>query len=287
MQKTEIVNIKKNSIAHLDDSFFILDDLQYIYSTANPTDFPIKLDIHISILCFSGSLHISIGASNYVIHKNDFINIGANRTFQIHDISNDFKSRSICVKDDYLSVDKIPEGFVLLNLLNEYPSHSLPDHLFSFFNVLLDHCSNVINDQENIFRKELISTMINTMFIEGCNLLLNLKNKFETTDLFRKFMNHIEVNFKENRNVDFYAKKENLTPKYFSSLVLQQTGKHAKTWIDEYTIVEIKALLNSTNMTIQQLSYELNFANPSHLSRYFKNHTKITPLEYRKRLSNK
>ena len=41
-----------------------------------------------------------------------------------------------------------------------------------------------------------------------------------------------------------------------------------------------KALLKSTNMTIQQISDELNFANQSFFGKYFKRLTGVSPKEY-------
>ena len=56
----------------------------------------------------------------------------------------------------------------------------------------------------------------------------------------------------------------------------------AKEWIDDYVVLEAKALLKSTNMTIQQISYELNFPSQSFFGKYFKRSVGLSPLEYRK-----
>jgi AraC-like DNA-binding protein len=56
----------------------------------------------------------------------------------------------------------------------------------------------------------------------------------------------------------------------------------AKKWIDDYVIWETKALLKSTNMTVQQISDELNFPSQSFFGKYFKRLVGLSPLEYRK-----
>lgn len=40
-------------------------------------------------------------------------------------------------------------------------------------------------------------------------------------------------------------------------------------------------MLKYSNMSIQDISYELNFPDQSFFARYFKKHTGMTPLEYR------
>jgi AraC-like DNA-binding protein len=46
--------------------------------------------------------------------------------------------------------------------------------------------------------------------------------------------------------------------------------------------LEAKALLKSTNMTIRQISDELNLPSQSFFGKYFKRHIGISPKEYRK-----
>jgi AraC-like DNA-binding protein len=52
-------------------------------------------------------------------------------------------------------------------------------------------------------------------------------------------------------------------------------------WITERTIVLIKFLLENSNKSIQEISNELNFPNQSFFTRYFKQHTGMTPTAYR------
>ena len=60
------------------------------------------------------------------------------------------------------------------------------------------------------------------------------------------------------------------------------TGKSAGAWIDDYVILEAKALLKSTTLTILQVSEALNFANQSFFGKYFKQHTGVSPTQYRR-----
>ena len=45
--------------------------------------------------------------------------------------------------------------------------------------------------------------------------------------------------------------------------------------------MEAKALLASTDMTIQQICYQLNFPTQSFFGKYFKTHTGVSPKVYR------
>lgn len=103
------------------------------------------------------------------------------------------------------------------------------------------------------------------------------------SEIMEHFCTLVMKHFKTNREVSFYAEKLHITPKYLSVILkeLDVDQRSAKEWIDSYIIVEIKLLLKSTDLSIQQISEELNFVNPSFFCKYFKSRTGMSPKEYR------
>jgi AraC-like DNA-binding protein len=47
-------------------------------------------------------------------------------------------------------------------------------------------------------------------------------------------------------------------------------------------VLEARALLKSTNMTVQQISDELNFPSQTFFGKYFKRRVGMSPKEYRR-----
>jgi AraC-like DNA-binding protein len=99
--------------------------------------------------------------------------------------------------------------------------------------------------------------------------------------LAEKFLSLVSNNYREQRQMGFYSEKLSLTPKYLSQIIKASTGKSANEWIDEYVMLEAKALLKSTTMTIQQISDEMNFPSQSFFGKYFKRCEGVSPKEYR------
>ena len=60
-------------------------------------------------------------------------------------------------------------------------------------------------------------------------------------------------NFLEKKDVAFYARELNITPKYLSETLMAETGKSAKAIIDEHIFLEAKSLLRQTSMTVQEI----------------------------------
>ncbi|WP_265131083.1 AraC family transcriptional regulator [Chryseobacterium oranimense] len=86
--------------------------------------------------------------------------------------------------------------------------------------------------------------------------------------------------------VQDYADAQNLHPNYLSNVIKSKTGKPIASWIVEKTISEAKSLLQNTSISIKEITYQLGFSEAAHFSNYFKKHTGITPVQYRKELDS-
>ncbi len=99
--------------------------------------------------------------------------------------------------------------------------------------------------------------------------------------ILSQFKTLLAQHFIDERQVSFYADKMHLTPKYFSTIIKEVSGKTAGAWINEMLLLESKVRLQNKDQTIAQIAYDLNFSDPSHFGKFFKKHIGISPLEYR------
>lgn len=95
------------------------------------------------------------------------------------------------------------------------------------------------------------------------------------------FMHLLQQYYRSERSVGFYASKLCISPKYLSLLVREATGQTAAAIIDRFVISEAKNLLRFSGLTIQQVSYQLNFPNQSAFGKYFKHLTGFSPTTFR------
>lgn len=99
--------------------------------------------------------------------------------------------------------------------------------------------------------------------------------------IFNDFITLLAKHHFTERRVEYYADALFLSPKYFSSAVKKASGRTAGEWIDVYVVQEAKSLLKYSDLSIQEIAYHLNFATPSFFGKYFKQHTGMSPGEYR------
>lgn len=109
------------------------------------------------------------------------------------------------------------------------------------------------------------------------------KDEKRNTYLFNSFYDLLIDNYQQQHEIGWYAEKLCLTPKYFSNVIRQITGKSAAQWINEVLVLHAKRLLYTRrDMNIQQIAYELGFKGNPNFCRFFKDQTGLRPSEYRK-----
>ncbi|WP_343634462.1 helix-turn-helix domain-containing protein [Fluviicola sp.] len=87
-------------------------------------------------------------------------------------------------------------------------------------------------------------------------------------------------------SVNNLAAQINLSPRYLSDLLKQETGKTAIELIHIYLVNEAKNRLKSDDQSVSEIAYQLGFENLPYFSRLFKKETGISPNQFKKGLMN-
>ncbi|MBR6414873.1 MAG: AraC family transcriptional regulator [Bacteroidales bacterium] len=87
--------------------------------------------------------------------------------------------------------------------------------------------------------------------------------------------------YRENREVSYYASELCIAPKYLSEISKTITGNSANWWINRFTILDISRQLRNRNLSFTDISDMFNFSSPAYLSRYVQRYLGETPSEYR------
>ncbi|TRZ41613.1 helix-turn-helix domain-containing protein [Robertkochia solimangrovi] len=92
----------------------------------------------------------------------------------------------------------------------------------------------------------------------------------------------VDKMYVDTKNVSDYAQELNITPNYLTTTIKKLTGKSAKDIIQERLLMESKSLLKYSGLDIAEIAYRLNFQEPTHFTRFFKNMSGTTPNQYRR-----
>lgn len=85
--------------------------------------------------------------------------------------------------------------------------------------------------------------------------------------------------------VQFISEKLNISPNYLSSLLKTLTGQSTQQHIQKRLVDVAKGKLSTTNLTVNEIAYELGFEHPQSFRKFFKSQTEMSPLEFRQSVS--
>lgn len=270
------------------------DDNVLILSSDGSTNwelfrYPCRLDAVVIALCTEGEARATINLREWAVSPNTMVVNLPENIIRIDRVSDDFRGHIIIVSLDFLRearIDLKDTISVYIHLKNHPAWNISPeasDRLQQFYS-LIRECSD---DSGSLFREEVIQGLVGALIYKCGDWLHNLppdeersvKSRREV--FFRQFIELLTLHHQEQRSVGFYAGKMHITPKYMSSMMKEMTGRSAAEWIDEYVILEAKTLLKYSGLSIQEVAYELNFSTQSFFGKYFKQHTGMSPGQYK------
>lgn len=141
--------------------------------------------------------------------------------------------------------------------------------------IILGHLDSILKYAQRFYKRQ---------FINRTELSGTLVTKFNT--VLRNYAEKGLLNENGLPTVRQMALQLNISSRYLSDMLKQETGKTALEHIHIFLVNEAKNLLVGSDNTIAETAYRLGFENPPYFSRLFKKEVGISPNEYREKFLN-
>ena len=245
---------------------------------------PAKLTASVSIYVRGGFFKAAINLQVIEMSGPAVVSIKCGETLQLIEVSSDFSASFVVmsknfVEDVFLHINDVQN----LTAIASHPVFRIPEDIAPKFDNLYDSLHLIAADAKNPNVLKVLRHSIIAFYFRYAYRCFDLIE--EGTDsakrLSDRFIKLVRDNFKTQRFLEFYAAQLGVTPKHLSRTVKSQTGFSAASWIERFMILEAKVLLKSTNLTVQQISDNLNFPTQSFFGKYFKKNVGMSPKAYR------
>ncbi|MFK7050127.1 AraC family transcriptional regulator [Flavobacterium columnare] len=170
------------------------------------------------------------------------------------------------------------QGVIFQNILQtrimQLSTHDLYKiiHQFSLIEEEIQHSS--------IGTYFLILNYISILLLLCLRIITSQKKTLLDTDMSRlKILMDEYITSQHQPN--FYAQKLNITTRELNFLIKSRTGKTTQKAIHEKLIALAKSKLFNSNLSVKEIAYELGFEDPFYFSRIFKQHTLVSPKDFR------
>ena len=268
-----------------DDDFRIYTDSHQIPLSHTP----LLLDQGLVMVCQNGWADIRVHDTQERLKRSGLLILLPGQLVSLKDQSNDFSadyfSFSLTLFDDVMSglFRFSPDFFLYMRNCFLFPLEEKDQaRFYDYFQMLRRRSAS-----KRIYKRSQIIHLLRILFTDLYEdfytrslvspPMPNRRKDELTHQFFQKILQSDSVNYP----VSHYAEQLYISAKHLSTVIKQISGKSAKQWITDYTLLEIKSLIRNTHLEIQEIAVRTHFSNQSALCRFFRKHTGISPSIYR------
>lgn len=264
------------------DDMRIGDDLLILeFATYNDSfNVPRKVDVTTLILLDKGESRAIVEGKEYHLKAPCLAIVMPNQTYCLLEASEELHLRAIIMSNRFTanlmssSLNRMVQKNPILEISSDIISFN------TYYKVLLHAVKSPIKSYRFETAQHLTMSML-YFYIRNLVKIENDKKRKEV--IFDNFCEELSKYFSINRTIPFYSGRLGVSPKYLNDIVKEKTQITANDYIDKVTVTECKALLSSTEMSIQRISMLMNFSSYSGFGKFFKRMTCMSPTEYRER----
>lgn len=291
MDIMEIQNLKPRSgfdTIRLGDS----DELVVMENFGSLPKGELSLDRHgLIVICTEGIAQFDYDGQQIRLHKDDLFLYMAHSVVTNFMSSSDFNCRQIWFsRGELWNISKYGEVSLSdLPYLKRHPIMHLTEDDVKLLDDYFQLLCRRMRDPSPVLYSNIVRSLVSTMMLEILSMMRRQEPENTVTTgvhrqrLANEFMRLVEQSDGRIRKVDDFANQLNITPKYLSTLLKETMNRRPSEMIHFYTLKAIEHRLRYTDMTMQEIANDLNFANASFFGKYFKEHAGMTPLDFRKK----
>lgn len=238
-------------------------------------------------ICKNGELTIGSNEKFYTLRKGDLYVFPADTKLYLKNWSEDIIGISGIADTDFIIpvLSRVLDADMLLYLLKNQCT-SLTDEQVARIEELVI----ILYDRERMppspVQKRLCQSLGLALYYEIILALWSNIRKppavaTRKDQVLLQFLADIRENVTQHKDVQFYAALRNLSPKYFSLMIKECSGLHAREWIALALVNAAKSALLSSQQSVKEISYALGFPNQSAFGRFFRTNTGMSPQRFR------
>ena len=235
----------------------------------------------------SGTMKTNINLIDYECGPNTLAFVGPGTVIEPHSGSLDCKVMGMIMAQELFNAIPSENVSAIIGAKTTVVVHVEPEEM-DILRTLIELANKTSNIEElgskvTTSIVNCVLTLINDIVAreekQNTNVSHGVKERGQV--IFREFLELVRSHSKEHHQLEFYAERIHVTPRYLGTTVKRQSGTSAKEWIDRALLTQIKVYLLHTDKTVRQIADELKFESDVSLCKFFKRRTGVSALIWR------
>jgi AraC family 4-hydroxyphenylacetate 3-monooxygenase operon regulatory protein len=127
---------------------------------------------------------------------------------------------------------------------------------------------------------------LSRLLLAGAPVVSMRHERGEDLRLFMTFCDMVEAHFREHSTLSEYAKRLSITEARLNDICRRMTQRPSKEVVHERLLQEARRLLRFSGVPVNEICYQLGFADPAYFSRFFTKRIGMPPSQYRQTSSS-
>lgn len=268
-----------------DEAYFVVGESDFGFYR----DRPRRCEGGAILYCCDGSADVSVDLSRRRVGPGTLVLLLPGAVLMIGDPEPGFRMRFCAFTAELFGILSYRLEPSFFRILGEHPFSDRAGEGGRGIEIWFDIAKYTYEDRDNMFRRTIVKNRLQNVFLEVYDKLqrrIGLRSEGvgdRRNELFHRFIHLLRSACTEQREVTWYADRLCVSTRYLASITHAVDRKSPKELIDEFVVLEIKMLLQSTDLTLQEIAARMHFPDQSCMGHYFRRRTGMSPLEWRRR----
>lgn len=258
------------------------------------------IDYGIFIFCTAGNAQFDYDGQTIHLGPNDLFILFAHGIVENFMSSPDFDCREVWFsRGEMWDMNMYGKNSLSdLVALKQHPKVTLSEEEYAKLDTYYQLLCQNVREQAEKDNHAIVHSLFSTFILEILSLMRchqeqdaaagsNAGAKLHGKLLADEFVKMVEQSDGRLRRVEDFAERLNVTPKYLSRLLMKTMARKPRTIIALFTLKAIENRLRYTDLTMQEIADDLQFSSASAFGKFVREHTGMTPLEFRKKYHEK
>lgn len=274
----------------MDNTAELIDGGFGLYSTVNTKKNigPVKTEYYRIALAISGTATFTIGLETFHPVRNSIFFGFPGQLFSLQNMSNDFLAYYMLFTEQFIA-----ETLALKNCRSQFPFLDYTG--LQCFSLSEDEGAEVkgfiLKINEEVKTRKPDTSHAIRLYIQlilmiaarryASKIISSQGTVNSGKNIFTRFLKLVSEHFLAVHKVADYARMLHISADHLNRIIKANSDKTAHELIDDMILMEARAQLMHSSLSVAEIAYALNFSDPSHFNKFFKKLSDRTPLQYR------